>query len=273
MNTSQFLKRAAIGLRSRIKGKVYNDRIFFMHAPKTGGSSIVKILESSMGVRNQLFPGRSVKLDEIASFEAAQYYGLDYLEYRAMILNYFVRSAKAKYIGGHFPFDPAVFSCCADLWSPVTILRDPTSRWWSAYFYNRYKSSLHMSVNQDIDDYLESERAEYEGSTYTSLLNSKLIKSSEATEKDVERAVSNLGHFSVIGTLENLDEFAIDFYRKFNYKMPSIPKSNPTPASRAQRMISQDQKYRDIVERLCAPDMAVYEAALDLIASKRVGEV
>lgn len=238
-------------------------KVFFCHVPKCGGVSLSdaiyealypKILKASRFASNIDLKGNSV---------ASEILGIEMMTLReAQLINY-LNSRGKIFITGHCRARPDVTSEHADNWNFITILREPEKRFVSEYVYNRFKSSSWLKNSNEIQDYLESEKAKSSATTYSRFFS----KFSEAEEvfanKDeaIDSAINNIEKFASVGVLENIKCWEKQFNKKFGVKI-KIGSKNTTPNnSEAQKLLS-DSAIMKKVRELTEVDRAIYDLVL-----------
>jgi hypothetical protein len=235
-----------------------NTKIFFVHIPKCGGVSIANAIGRKYGIGARL--GRTaISVDPSASSRAARECGVDLHEFRRMVTWYSTSRPKVLFVSGHVKY--GIDAVSAEEWNVVTVLREPVEKWFSQYFYNRYKASSHSRVEEELDDFIDTPAAREYGSDYLGYLGSWECRGAPS----VDDAVRNLRRFKLVGILEDLDRFVGDFRESFGVQLRVLKRNkNPVPASVRQRQIDGELRLR--VEELCQPNQAVYHAARRLIS-------
>ena len=238
-----------LGLQlNRLQRGSFNEKVCFLHLPKCGGSSIHDALQNVASA--------SVHLDPIASKKAAEVSGTMLMTYREQLLHYFMALPDIQYIGGHFRWSDAVYEEYGHQWNFITVLRHPVDKWFSQYFYNRYKESGHFKLEVDLETYLASNAGQRLGS---GMVN-KLIDSAH-TSDPIRQAIRNLDKFELVGVLEHIDQFYYDFHKRFGAKLYTLHERR-NPASELQREAKRDPEIRRRVEEVCQPDLELYHHAL-----------
>lgn len=253
------LKPAVLGLLGR---GALQEKIFFVHVPKCGGVSVSNAIARKYGLGARL--GRSAfNVDPAASSVAARGCGVELQQFRRYITRYAGARANIKYVSGHVQYGVDLLP--AGEWGLVTVLRDPVEKWFSQYFYNRYKVSSHSRVEEDLEAFISTPAAREYGDDYLRYLGSWKCRDAPS----VDDAITNLRRFSVVGILEDLERFATDFQRRFGVTL-RIQRRNKSPAPAKVRGAEIDDRLWRQVERLCEPNQAVYDEAVRLIASAGV---
>jgi hypothetical protein len=234
-------------------------KIFFLHVPKCGGSSIDVAIRNSFGAisSNQWFhlnPQASLKASQVAKHEEA--------ELLENILLYYMSVPQCRYISGHFAYSEKAVERFKDEWSLITLLRHPVSKWFSKYFYNRYKThSTHYKLECDLNTYVASETAIADGSDYVRCFAEAGMRHKSTSDEAVNEAIANLNNFNLVGVLEHVDSFSNEYQSLFDVKLSiGHERRNPLPKSRQEEQITDE--IRERVTEICQPDLKVYEAAL-----------
>ena len=240
---------------NRIGGNKLEERIYFLHLPKCGGSSVHDALRNVASA--------SAHLDPIASKEAAEAAGMSLMEYREQILLYYMSMSNLQYIGGHFRWSDTVYEKFSSSWRFVTIMRNPVDMWFSKYFYDRFKKSDHFKLDTNLEAYLESEAGQRLGSSMVEKFtdSSNFTGNSVTSQMALDRAIQNLEKFSLVGFLEDLDSFRNSFLKKFGVKLCALH-DRKNPASSLQKAAKMDSSIRRRVEEVCQPNLELYEHAL-----------
>lgn len=237
-------------------------KICFIHIPKCGGTSTRSAIGASYGVIRRLTQSGFYDLDPAASLKGAKVLSKGLHQYRKELLVYFLANPRSRYVAGHFSCSDSVLDAfCAD-WHFITLLRHPVDRWFSHYFYNRYKDSRHLKTEVPLEEYVESDVGQSMGSLYVrTLTDMRSIPEEEA----VSAAIETLERFAVVGVTERMDAFLRDFQEIFGVCLNiGIKRKNPLSSEERDSLISDSILHR--VEEICSPDLQVYEHAINRIA-------
>jgi hypothetical protein len=248
------------GRIDRQRHGIVRDRVFFLHIPKCGGTSVTS------AINRKFAPETIHHLDVLAATRVSSKLDLDLMSYRENLLLYFMANEGCRLVTGHYNWSDRAYQLYGEEWKFVTVLRHPVKKWLSQYYFNRYKDcpARHFQIDVDIDEYMDSEEGRSLGHDQVRKLSDITI-----TEPDtmLEAALENLERFDVVGLTEHLDRFQQDFGRCFGTAI-DIPRLNINPAQTRQQTALESPEIRKRVEDLCRYDMILYRAALEKLGLK-----
>ena len=230
-------------------------RIFFCHVPKCAGVAITAQIWQSV------FDGHNVStfnVDLNGSLRASKLFSMDRMKVRELILAYNLAIPQNHFGTGHVSCRPDLVENFMDEWNFITILRNPVDRWISEYVYNTYKKSDWAKNTLSIEEYVESERGRITAISFVRYFSSMPENYAENLDEFVDEAIMNLGRFSVLGTVENLDRWCEKFRERYK-KTISIPPKNISPNVEVAAKIRSNPSLMKKIQRLCEPDTRIYQ--------------
>ena len=227
-------------------------KLFFLHIPKCGGTSVNHELQKSY-IRAGY---RVTHIDPYASKRGAVIACENLRDFRSRLLLYEMSRSHSQYISGHLSYSEQVWKNFSDEWHFLTVLREPVARWYSHYFYDRYKTGDHFRIHEPLEVFVESKRAQHLGRNYVEALTAK----GEAEADDaVDRAIANLQRFSLVGVLEETDKFIRDCDQFLGVSI-KLKQQNKNPRTKEQQENEISSEIAERVSALCEPNTRIYEA-------------
>jgi len=164
-------------------------------------------------------------------------------------------------VSGHFAIGPELLARFESQWQFITVLRDPVERWFSNYFFNRYKKSRHFAIKAELRDYVLSSPGRASARTYLRLLGG--WKAGANSAECIERAQHSLDRFSIVGVVEHMDKLRDNLQKTLGFSVAIRARNlNPVAPVDPRRDVSSD--VVEEVARQCADDMVIYRHALKL---------
>ncbi|MEM9806509.1 MAG: sulfotransferase family 2 domain-containing protein [Cyanobacteria bacterium P01_A01_bin.123] len=231
--------------------------LFFMHIPKTGGTSIDFAI-------SRHYPISKYYVDPVVTINVARIVAdqnLDAVDFEACfslrenILAYKMGKG-IKYVTGHVPFRTDIWEAFHHQYLFTAILRDPIRRFISQYFYNKHKQAEYSKIDLDFSDYIASEAGARCGATYVRYFMGSSKPTNLFSAEAIQAAKNNLSKFSMIGFLEKLD-LAVESFAKISELKLNVPHQNKNPKKNYQ-LSEQDMAK---VRQICAPDIEIYDYA------------
>lgn len=243
-------------------------RLLSLHLPKTAGSSI------NIALRELYFdvfrPHRrsDLKVSAEASKKTEGLFGLSDEQIRDIALHYGLLSnpRDTRVVMGHFRFTAKIIEQLSSQWRVAAVLREPTSRWLSEYYYNRFKKSDHYKTDLELDEYLESRSGKLGGQCYAIrfLSEAPFDIGCDITSSMLADAKKNITRVNVLGLLEEFD----DFIKRLNDTLGRtlyVGHHNSNPAPKPANRQSLDKATLCRIESLCEPDLELYQHARHLL--------
>lgn len=243
-------------------------KICFIHVAKCAGTSFIASIRKSYPLRQRLLqPASFVTINASASLKGSQIFEEGLWSYRERLLIYFLSNESNKFVAGHFPLSERVLKNFIDEWRFITIIRNPVDRWFSHYFFNRYKMNTHFKTDLSLDQYIDSADGQFIGSLYHMVFGGSVWSKNHCLEESCNEAISTIKKMHCIGVVEDLGKFIEDFKKFFGVKLVSHEK-NRNPLTSLERAKLETDAIRNKVEKICEPDMKIYNYVLEMIHSK-----
>lgn len=158
-------------------------------------------------------------------------------------------------IHGHVLWSEKAWRHFGDRYKYVTLMRDPVARMMS----NFGMAQRNGMVTGDLDSYLTSPIARKHAQVYLRYLCGRNDIPEDDVPAALELAKSRLSRFALIGFLDRTQEFISEYRDMFGVKL-HLPRLNAAKGDRPLPEASQRAK----IEALCAPDVALFDAARSL---------
>lgn len=249
--------RQFMQFRQRFAKKILGKpNIFFLHIPKTGGSSVDRALKLAYWIDY-------ARINSIYAYDAAKttypedsnISTEDYVHYLHQSMTAYEMAKEVSYISAHAPFCSHLWEKYRDRYQYVTLLRNPVKRYLSHYFFNVYKKNDDSyRINEDLATFIETPRGKGLGHLYVKYLGGVASQENYRSQEAVTRAKENLACFSAVGILENLEKFKATVKQNLGIAL-RIPHTNKNPAS----VTETDPQILEKIAQICEPDIAVYE--------------
>lgn len=99
-------------------------------------------------------------------------------------------------------------------------------------------------------------------------LTTGLAENDPISDDAIRQANANLKNFSLVGVLEDMDDFERTYKRIFDTKL-IIKKKNPSPLSKAKQQVEITDDIKSKVEELCQPNMRIYNSVLEQVRARK----
>ena len=234
----------------------------FLHMPKCGGTSISEAMYATIPL------GRGVAvIDAVSTRRAAAIleFGRDepllchedrpngdkVFDLRERILLQHMAWG-SQLIHGHVLYSPKAETHFGSIYKYVTILRNPVERMISN-FRMATKAGI---VTEHFDRYLETPIARSHAQVYLRYLSGQNIVSDDEIPEKLELALSRLKQFAVIGFLDNLAIFQLNYRKIFDVSL-RIRSYNQSDGEKPTLSPKQTQA----IHKLTRPDQQIFEFA------------
>lgn len=169
---------------------------------------------------------------------------------------------ECKFISGHVFYHDSFKVLQSSGYLLISLLREPVDRWFSEYFYNRYKRSDHNKTTLDIEEYMASSVGKLSGQTYVQYFSSRSSDIDIAAQ--VQNAKTNLNNFDCLGALEQKTKFLADLKQKLGFSISlSHKRRNPAYANAETALLmkkyKESKEIQSNVKELCQDDQLIYQ--------------
>ena len=250
-------------LKDRLLG-LHKPGIIYVHIPKTGGSSI------SASLRKHYRLSKFNIKSEVTSLAAQKRFGIvqsdpgyeEALHQFRQSLIFHEAQKGTRYITDHFWVDTNLLYLKPLGYRIITCLRNPVDRWFSQYFYGRYKDGSHGRIDQDIEEFLQTSRAASYGTIYVRYLGGIRDDRDYTSRTAIQRAIDHLDMFDMVGFLDRLAEFHAWIKEDTGIILRSEHRRRSPATAAFRQKIKSSREFQNAVEKLCEPDAEVYEQAM-----------
>jgi hypothetical protein len=245
----------------RVTDSLCPQRIVFHHVPKCGGTSVGRALRRAYILSQAtVTPEESYQalaaIKGRAQLEAS--IADNVYELRELMLLYLLYS-DVRCVAAHIPFSSAAFDIFHGRYFFVTLLRDPVQRFVSNYLWSYKRSGAHARIDEELGDFLCTDRAKASGSTYVRYLCGQPGMRLTEMHAAVDLACTNLQRLDHVGFLDRMEPFASTL-RGLTGRRLRIGRENVGNRHTAHDQIMGSPLKQKILD-VCAPDLDVWDAA------------
>ena len=238
--------------------------IVYVHVPKCAGTSVETAIRKNYRIsRTIIDPNTSFTAAENAlglnADDATRHDVLMHAsEIRRDLLHYQLTQGY-KCITGHAPLGAHTLQRWQATHDFVTLLRDPVERYLSHLAFNLAGNGGHGAIGEPLEKFLSRPRAKIMGALYTKYFAGLPMNADLSSKEAIAAAKETLSRMSVVGFLDQLDEFATDVTCLTGHKI-SIGHNNKTNTTRKNDLdISTDGL--NLIKELCTPDIEIFQWA------------
>jgi hypothetical protein len=242
-------------LYQRLGNRLMPQRVVYHHVPKCGGTSVGRALRMryllSQASILTVPAHRSIQLLHSALDSRAQW--VETLRFREAMLLYLMH-CDVRCIAAHVAFSARAHQQFNDRYAFVTLLRHPVERFISHYHHS-FGRDDHSRVELALQDFVDTPEAHSYGTRYVQYFRGEPRLDELDSRAAIEAAKRNLGHFAVVGFIDQIGDFSGQLRRALRVRV-SIGHEN-----RGRAPTSVDASLRRRIEDRCAPDIEIYEHA------------
>ena len=237
----------------------------FLHLPKCGGTSLSEALYATVpihkrvGVIDAMSTRRAASILEFDIDDAWKCH--DDLEFGDRTFDLRERLLlthccwNSQLVHGHVLMSDRVRSHVHGRYKLLTIMRDPIAR-----TISNYRMAVAAGIaSSDPDVWLDSPIARAHSTTYLRYLSGHHSVAPKQEPACLKRALEALELFSLIGFLEEIEDFAREFEQIFGANL-ALHKYNKAAGAEVRLTEPQMAKLHD----MCASDRAIYDRARQL---------
>ncbi|WDI32861.1 sulfotransferase family 2 domain-containing protein [Hyphococcus flavus] len=251
-----------MGLLGNIRQKLlsrYKTGVVFTHVQKCGGSSVEAALFRRYRLsRERIYPIESraaERLADPASTDISAHPELLSFDFRRKLLAYALEKGTLC-VTGHNPINEAIREKHRHSHKFITVLRDPVERFCSHYRYV-YRSGLGTSVDQEIDEFVTTERARWYGSNYATFFGGSPAHQPTVSTAEVEAAKKLLLSFDVVGFLDRMESFEQQLSDQLSLNINIGYENRTSERSTHWRGDFSNETLKRIRD-LCQPNIEIY---------------
>lgn len=251
-------------MMQRLKERSIPQRVVFHHVPKCGGTSVGRALR-----RRYILSQATVKPEEsYRAFEAftgrndREQMLIDVLDLREQMMMYLLFE-DVRCVSLHVRFSERAYDLFHDRYKFITILREPVGRFISNFFWSHNKPEAHGNIAEDLEAFLETDRAKRMGAIYSEFYSGLPISTDFSSDDAVARSIVNLKKFNVIGRLDDLPAFEEGLKSELGVSI-KIGHENKMKKHKSGARDSITPELRARVEDLCRPDTEIWKSVIGL---------
>jgi hypothetical protein len=249
-------------LQSNLMDRLCKHRIVFHHVPKCGGNSVGKALPKRYLLSRRTISPLKIMcaVDAVRNGHKPQNQNISNFLFRQTLFLYLLLK-DFHFIWGHVEFNETAYTMFKNKYHFITMLRDPIDRFISNYFYDHsYDADNPLKINCEIADFVKMERGIHFGRRYCEYFSGMPLTDHFDEKTAVHLAKKNLHKFSVVGFIENPEDFSEKFKKITGYKI-KLGHKNKGPVRRHIIDRSVRPEIREHIQKLCASDIEIYEYA------------
>jgi hypothetical protein len=253
-------------VRKALVDALSGPRVVFHHVAKTAGSSVAQALRIRYAVSFAGFPSlptySAIQALHPADDEISITQKVDSFQEYALLYHMY---NDTRCISGHVRFSNVAFEKFSSNYKFITTLRDPVELMISLFFFETRLAEPIWQVPSDIERYLEIPRVQLHGASYSYFYSGLPSDSDPRTPAAIERSKANLGLFSAVGFVDDMEGFQRQLRERIGLRL-RIGHANKSKASSSERASIITPDIRRKIEAISAPNIEIYEFAKQKLA-------
>jgi hypothetical protein len=245
-------------IRRLVERRLNPERVLFYHIAKCGGMSVIYALAQAYRPWRLVSHQSIFQLAETPTRLAEGETRPPGLSFRQEALLYALANPAVRLAMGHFELSPRALGDVGEGWRFVTVLRDPADRWFSHYYYNFGRHEKY-GIHEPLEAFVETPYAREMGRLYVRHFSCRFDLAPEDEAAATAEAIAAVGRFDVVGRTSDMAAFAEALKQRTGlacaFGRDNVGRTRKGSASVAPEIVER-------VRTLCAPDYAVYEAAI-----------
>jgi len=231
------------------------NKYFFLHIPKTAGTSFRKLLQTKFQ-DEETFPSRS---DFEKRIQRRKYNSVKFLHNLPDST-----SNKVKLLFGHYFFGAGDIFYGKTPFQRLIFLRDPVDRAISAIFHLKYISRFTQYRNLSHEEIFDLEIERF-SQMYVKKLSGydASFKSEDIKEKDFKNSIDNLSKFDFVGITEEFNKSIQLAEKMFNWKLGSVERQNQNIKAKKDK-VDLEQKFIEKIKQVNHFDLKLYQMAKEM---------
>jgi len=235
------------------------DKYFFLHIPKTAGTSFRKLLQTKFK-DEETFPSKS---DFEKRIQRRKYNSVKFLHNLPDST-----SNNVKLLFGHYFFGAGDIFYKKIPFHRLIFLRDPVERAISAIFHLKYISRFTKFRNWSHEEIFHAEIERF-SQVYVKILSGREVSYSNenVNEDDFKHSLSNLQKFDFVGLTEEFNKSIQLAEEMFNWKLDRVEPQNQNIRARKDKG-DLDQKFIEKIKEVNQFDLKLYHTAKEMFQTK-----
>ncbi|MCA9885220.1 MAG: sulfotransferase family 2 domain-containing protein [Anaerolineae bacterium] len=243
-----------------------NDILYFLHVPKSAGTSMHFVLsqkfspEETLEVRH--LPNPTMLARVRANF---RHHIVTFPEYSDLAINPDANLGRFKFIRGHILYRPPAFKNFRT--SYATILRNPVDRLYSEYVHITTYRNNHL--HQKVKDFTYDEFLKHDSVLHSmyNVMTRNLFGARAERAESLEQACANLDSMTFVGIAEHFQASMILLHYTYGWKYDYEPVHRNAAKNKNQQPELSEEAVRNLQE-ITQLDRQLYDYAVNLFKKR-----